>query len=147
MAHHDTMPTELPLDALEMALWVRARAGQAVEGLVHQSDAGSQYTAIRYADRLAEAGAIASIGSVGDSYDNAMAESVIGLYKAECVRLGGPFRTLDELELATLSWVHYFNEHRLHSAIGYVPPAEFEQDYYRQINPRPQPLPGELALH
>lgn len=147
MAHHDTMPTELPLDALEMALWVRARAGQAVEGLVHQSDAGSQYTAIRYADRLAEAGAIASIGSVGGSYDNAMAESVIGLYKAECVRLGGPFRTLDELELATLSWVHYFNEHRLHSAIGYVPPAEFEQDYYRQINPRPQPLPGELALH
>lgn len=147
MAHHDTMPTELPLDALEMALWVRARAGQAVEGLVHQSDAGSQYTAIRYADRLAEAGAIASIGSVGDSYDNAMAESVIGLYKAECVRLDGPFRTLDELELATLSWVHYFNEHRLHSAIGYVPPAEFEQDYYRQINPRPQPLPGELALH
>lgn len=147
MAHHDTMPTELPLDALEMALWVRARAGQAVEGLVHQSDAGSQYTAIRYADRLAEAGAIASIGSVGDSYDNAMAESVIGLYKAECVRLDGPFRTLDELELATLSWVHYFNEHRLHSAIGYVPPAEFEQEYYRQINPRPQPLPGELALH
>lgn len=147
MAHHDTMPTELPLDAPEMALWVRARAGQAVEGLVHQSDAGSQYTAIRYADRLAEAGAIASIGSVGDSYDNAMAESVIGLYKAECVRLDGPFRTLDELELATLSWVHYFNEHRLHSAIGYVPPAEFEQDYYRQINPRPQPLPGELALH
>jgi putative transposase len=144
---HDTMPTELPLDALEMALWVRARAGEAVDGLVHHSDAGSQYTAIRYADRLTEVGAVASIGSVGDSYDNAMAESVIGLYKTECVRLDGPFRTLDELELATLSWVHYFNEHRLHSAIGYVPPVEFEQHHYRQINPRSQPLPGELALH
>jgi putative transposase len=91
--------------------------------VLHPPVESGQYTAIRSADRLAEAGAIASIGSVGDSYDNAMVESVIGLYKTECVRLDGPFRTLDELELATLSWVHYFNEHRLHSAIGYVPPA------------------------
>ncbi len=83
---HHRMPTELPLDALEMALWVRGRADQDVTGVVHHSDAGSQYTAIRYADRLSKAGAIASIGTVGDSYDNAMAESVIGLYKAECVR-------------------------------------------------------------
>jgi putative transposase len=141
------MPTELPLDALEMALWVRQRAGQDVAGVVHHSDAGSQYTAIRYAERLSQAGALASIGTVGDSYDNAMAESVIGLYKAECVRPDGPFRTVDDLELATLSWVHWFNEQRLHSALGYVPPAEFETSYYRQINPRQQPLPGELTLH
>src|SRR5919106_4011172 len=84
---------------------------------------------------------------VGDSFDNALAESVIGLYKTECVRLDGPFPTVDELELATLSWVHWFNEQRMHSAIGYVPPAEFEQHYYRQINPRQQPLSGEPALH
>jgi putative transposase len=118
-----------------------------VTGVVHHSDAGSQYTAIRYADRLADAGALASIGTVGDSYDNAMAESVIGLYKAECVRLDGPFRTVDDLELATLSWVHWFNEHRLHSALGYVPPIEHEQAYYRQNDPQQQPLPGEPALH
>jgi putative transposase len=142
------MPTELPLDALEMALWVRRRAGQpAGPGLIHHSDAGSQYTSIRYAERLADAGALASIGTVGDSYDNAMAESVIGLYKTECVKIDGPFRTVDELELATLSWVHWFNENRLHSSIEYMTPLEKEQQYYRQINPRPQPRPGELALH
>lgn len=141
------MPTELPLDALEMALWVRQRAGQDVTGLIHHSDAGSQYTAIRYAERLTEAGALAAIGTVGDSYDNAMAESVIGLYKAECVRPDGPFRTVDDLELATLSWVHWFNHDRLHSALGYVPPAEFEAAFHRQINARQQPPPGELTLH
>jgi putative transposase len=85
-----TMPTELPLDALEMALWTRHQADELVDGLIHHSDAGSQYTAIRYSSRLAEAGAIASIGTVGDSFDNAMAESVIGLYKTECVRHEGP---------------------------------------------------------
>lgn len=143
----ERMPTDLPLDALEMALWVRERAGQPVDGVVHHSDAGSQYTAIRYADRLTEVGAIASIGTVGDSYDNAMAESIIGLYKAECVRLDGPFRSVDELELATLDWVHYYNEYRLHSALDYLPPIEYEQQYHRQINPRPQPLPGEPALY
>lgn len=101
------MPTDLPLDALEMALWTRQATGHSdgsrLDGLVHHSDAGSQYTAIRYGSRLAEVGAIASIGSVGDSYDNAMAESVIGLYKIECVRRDGPWRTVDDLELATLS--------------------------------------------
>lgn len=144
---HDRMPTELPLDALEMALWVRDRAGAAVAGVIHHSDAGSQYVALRYTERLADAGALASIGTVGDSYDNALAESVIGLYKTECVRLDGPFRTVDELELATLSWVHWYNEQRLHSALGYVPPTEYEQDYYRRIKPRQQPLPGELTVH
>jgi len=102
---------------------------------------------LRYTDRLAEVGAVASIGSVGDSYDNAMAESVVGLYKTECVRLDGPFRTVDELELATLSWVHWFNEHRLHSAIAYRTPVEVENTYYAQITSKQQPLIEELALH
>lgn len=142
----DRMPTELPLDALEMALWVRGRAGEVVDGLIHHSDAGSQYTAIRYAERLADVGALASIGTVGDSYDNAMAESVVGLYKNECVKIDGPFRTVDELELATLDWVHWFNQNRLHSSIGYLTPIEIEQ-HYREMNPQQQPLLGELALH
>lgn len=141
------MPTELPLDALDMALWVRQRAGQDVTGVVHHSDAGSQYTAIRYADRLADVGAVASIGTVGDSYDNAMAESVIGLYKAECVKRDGPFKTIDELELATLMWADWYNTGRLHSSIGYVPPAEYENAYYAETNPQDQPIPGEHALH
>jgi len=141
------MPTELPLDALEMALWVRDRAGEDVSGVIQHSDAGAQYTAIRYAERLADAGAIASIGTVGDSYDNALAESVVGLYKNECVKIDGPFRSADDLELATLSWVHWFNENRLHSSIDYRTPVEAEEQYYREINPRQQPLSGELALH
>jgi putative transposase len=146
-----TMPTELPLDALEMALWTRERAGHTdagrLPGLVHHSNAGSQYTAIRYGNRLAEAGAVASIGSIGDSYDNAMAESVIGLYKTECVRRDGPWRTVDDLELATLSWVHWFNTQRLHSKIGNIPPVEWEQTYYRQQQAREDPISGEPSLH
>jgi putative transposase len=141
------MPTQLPLDALEMALWNRGRAGQDVTGVVHHSDAGSQYTSIRYTDRLIEAGAVASIGSVGDSYDNALAESLIGLYKAELVRPEGPWRGVDELELATLNWVHWFNEVRLHSSLGYVPPIEFEAQFDRTTHPLQRPLPGELSLH
>ena len=146
-----SMPTSLPLDALEMALWTRERSGHAPEGrldgLIQHSDAGSQYTSIRYSDRLAEAGAVASIGSVGDSYDNAQAESLIGLYKLECVRRDGPWRGVEDLELATLSWVHWFNHQRLHSTIGYVPPTEHEDEYYRQNQPTQQPLPGEPAPH
>jgi putative transposase len=130
-----SMPTELPLDALEMALWTRAVAGHTVDGrldgLIHHSDAGSQYTAIRYAQRLVDAGVLASIGSVGDSYDNALAESVIGLYKTECVRPAGPWRGMDELELATLDWVHWFNHHRLHGALGHRTPVEYEAAYHR----------------
>lgn len=141
------MPTELPLDALDMALWTRQRADELVAGLIHHSDAGSQYTAIRYTGRLAEVDAVASIGSVGDSYDNAMAESVIGLYKTECVRHDGPWRGVDDLELGTLNWVWWFNEIRLHGQIGHVPPIEYETDYYRQITPRQQPLSGEPSLH
>jgi len=132
----DRMPTELPLDALEMALWVRDRAGEDVVGVIQHSDAGSQYTALRYSERLADVGAIASVGTVGDSYDNALAETVVGLYKTECVTIDAPFRTADELELATLSWVHWFNENRLHSSIGYLTPIEMENEYYVRSTPR-----------
>jgi len=142
-----SMPTELPLDALEMALWVRDCAGQDVTGVVHHSDAGSQYTSIRYSNRIADAGAVASIGTVGDSYDNAMAETIIGLYKTECVRLDGPFRTADDLELATLSWVHWFNNDRLHEALGYMTPVEFENNHNQQAISRQEPLSGLLTLH
>ncbi len=125
-----SMPTELPLDALEMALWTRARGGQDVTGVIHHSDAGSQYTSIRYSTRLLDAGALASIGTVADSFDNAMAESVVGLYKTECTRPEGPFRGVDDLELTTCSWVAWFNSSRLHSAIGYLPPIEYETAHH-----------------
>lgn len=141
-----SMPTELPLDALEMALWTRARAHHSVDGLVHHSDAGSQYTAIRYANRLLAAGAVASIGTVGDSYDNALAESVVGLYKTECVRHDGPWRGVDDLELATASWVAWFNQTRLHSSLGHVPPIEYEDTYYRHNTTGQRPQPGEPSL-
>jgi putative transposase len=142
------MPTELPLDALEMALWTRSLAGQQVDGVVHHSDAGSQYSAIRYTERLADAGALASIGSRGDSYDNALAESTIGLYKTECVHREGPWRSLDQLELATLTWVDWYNNDRLHSAIGWVPPAEYEQAHHeREVNLLQHPLAGEPSVH
>ena len=145
------MPTELPLDALEMALWTRETAGHThrgrLDGLIHHSDAGSQYCAIRYGNRLAEAGAVASIGSVGDSYDNALAESVIGLYKTECVRSDGPIRSVEDLELATASWVHWFNTRRLHSMIGNMPPVEYEHNYYAHQPARDDQVSGESNLH
>ena len=142
-----TMPTEIPLDALEMALWTRRQADQLVAGLVHHSDAGSQYTSIRYTGRLADVGAVASIGTIGDSYDNSMAESVIGLYKTECVHHEGPWREVDHLELATLNWVWWYNHTRLHSAIGHVPPIEYETTHYRHNTTRHQPMSAEPALH
>ena len=125
------MRTDLPLDALEMALWQRnVPSGQ----LVHHSDRGTQYLSVRYTERLAEAGAAVSVGSKGDSYDNALAETVNGLYKAELVERHGPWRSLDELELATLEYIDWFNHRRLHSACGYRPPAEYEAVYYDQHN-------------
>lgn len=120
------MATEMVLDALEMARWAR---GTRLEGLVCHSDAGSQYTSIRYGERLAEIGAIPSIGSIGDSYDNALAESVNGLYKTELIRKQGPWRNVDDVELATLGWVHWFNATRLHESLGDIPPAEFEANW------------------
>ena len=125
-----SMPAALPLDALEMALDLRARRDEDVTGLVHHSDAGSQYTSIVYTERLTQAGALASIGTVGDSYDNALAESLIGLYKTECVHFDGPWRTVDELELATLLWVDWYNTTRLHSSIGYTTPVAHEKAYW-----------------
>ena len=110
-------------------------------------DTATANVALRYSERLADVGAIASIGTVGDSYDNALAETVVRLYKTECVKLDGPFRTADELEYATLSWVHWFNENRLHSAIGYLTPIEMETLYYRENTTQKQPLLGELTLH
>jgi putative transposase len=141
-----SMRTDLPLDALDMALWHRGRAGHDVAGLVHHSDAGSQYTSIRYTDRLVQAGAQASIGTVGDSYDNALAESVNGLYKAELVYWQGPWRGADDLELATLTWVDWFNNARLHSSLDYQTPAEVEARHYRDNQPAEQPLAGQLTL-
>ena len=143
-----SMPAELPLDALEMALHTRARAGQSVAGVVHHSDAGAQYLAIRYTERLADAEALPSIGSVGDSYDNALAESTIGLYKTECVNFEGPWHTVEELELATLLWVDWYNTSRLHGSIGDIPPIEYEQNYQQQHdNARQQPLPGTPSVY
>jgi putative transposase len=125
------MRTDLPLDALEMALWQRdVQSGQ----LIHHSDRGTQYLSIRYTERLVEAGAAVSVGSKGDSYDNALAETVNGLYKAELVERHGPWRTLDELELATLEYIDWFNHRRLHSACGYRPPAQYETIHYAHHN-------------
>jgi transposase InsO family protein len=124
-----SLRTNLALDALEMAIWRRQTQ---LEGLVHHSDRGSQYLSIRYTERLAEAGAVASVGSRGDSYDNALAETIIGLYKTELIRRRGPWKGIDDLEYATLEWVDWFNHRRLLEPIGYVPPAEFEAASQRQ---------------
>ena len=115
-----SLRTDLALDALEMAIWRRQAQ---LEGLVHHSDRGGQYLLIRYTERLAEAGAVTSVGSRGDSFDNALAETIIGLYKAELIRRRGPWRGLDEVEYATLEWVDWFNHRRLLAPIGHVPPA------------------------
>lgn len=123
-----SMHTELVLDALEQALHAR----EVQNGLIHHSDHGSQYLSIRYTDRLAENGVEASVGSVGDSYDNALAETIIGLFKTEVIYARGPWRSLDSVEYATLQWVDWFNHRRLLEPIGHVPPAEFEEAYYRQ---------------
>jgi putative transposase len=127
-----SLRSDLALDALEQAIWARSGRGQRLDELVHHSDRGVQYLAIRYTERLAETGAVNSVGSKGDSYDNALAETMIGLYKAELVRNRGPWRGLDDLEYATLEWVDWFNHRRLFEAHGHIPPAEFEELHYRQ---------------
>jgi len=123
-----SLRADLALDALEMAIW--ARRPTAEDALVHHSDRGVQYLAIRYTDRLAEEGAVTSVGSRGDSYDNALAETVMGLYKTELIRRRGPWRTAEQVELATAAWVDWWNRRRLHSAASNLPPAEFEQRYH-----------------
>jgi putative transposase len=118
--------TDLALDALKMAIWRRQNHGADLQGLVHHSDRGVQYRAIRYSQRLAEAGAVASVGSKGDSFDNAMAEAFNSLFKAELVRNKGPWRGLDDLEMATVEYIDWYNNRRLHGELGHVPPAEHE---------------------
>ncbi len=125
----NSLRTDLVLDALEQALYSRTET----QGLIHHSDRGCQYLSIRYTERLAEAGVNASVGSVGDSYDNALAETINGLYKTEVIRRRGPWRHIDAVEYATLEWVDWFNHRRLLEPIGDVPPAELEQAYYRQL--------------
>ena len=132
-----SLRTDLALDALEQAIWARSDAATTLDELVHHCDRGVQYLAIRYTERLAETGAVNSVGSKGDSYDNALAETIIGLYKAELVRNRGPWRGLDDLEYATLEWVDWFNHRRLFEAHGHIPPAEYEEIYYRQNSLRP----------
>ena len=128
-----TMRTSLVLDALEQALWARRRNGaESLPGLVHHTDAGSQYTSIAFTERLAAAGVSASVGTVGDAYDNALAESVIGLYKTELIKPGAPWRTAEQVEIATLNYVDWFNHRRPYQACGDISPAELEAAYYRQ---------------
>lgn len=126
-----TMTTDFVLDALEQALHARQPANS--DGLVHHSDRGSQYVSLRYTERLAEAGIAPSVGSRGDSYDNALAETINGLYKAELIHRRGPWKSRQSVELATLEWVSWFNHQRLMKPLGYIPPAEAEANYYRQL--------------
>lgn len=122
-----SMKSELVLDALEQAIHARSTTA----GLIHHSDRGTQYLSIRYSERLAECEIQASVGTTGDSYDNALAESIIGLFKAEVIHRRGPWRTIDAVEYATLEWVDWFNNRRLLEPIGDIPPIEFENEYYR----------------
>lgn len=126
-----SLHTDLPLDALEMAMWARRR-GKRLDGLIHHSDRGTQYLAIRYTERLAEAGVAASVGSRGDAYDNALAESFHGLYKTELIRHRAPWRGLDDIEHATMDYVDWFNHKRLHGELAMTPPAEFEAEHYHR---------------
>ena len=126
-----SMHTDFVLDALEQALY--ARQPERDGALIHHSDRGSQYVSIRYSERLSEAGIEPSVGSKGDSYDNALAETINGLYKAELIHRRAPWKTKESLELATLEWVSWFNHHRLLEPIGYIPPAEAEANHYRQL--------------
>ena len=126
-----SMHTDFVLDALEQALY--ARQPERDSSLIHHSDRGSQYVSIRYSERLAEAGVEPSVGSRGDSYDNALAETINGLYKTELIHRRAPWKTREAVELATLEWVDWFNHSRLLEPIGYIPPAEAEANYYQQL--------------
>jgi transposase InsO family protein len=133
-----SMRTDFVLDALEQALY--ARRPERDGALIHHSDRGSQYVSIRYSERLAEAGIEPSVGSKGDSYDNALAETINGLYKTELIHRRAPWKTKEALELATLEWVSWFNHHRLLEPLGYIPPAEAEANYHRQLAGQAMPV-------
>lgn len=126
-----SMQTDFVLNALEQALYERRPTGDS--SLIHHSDRGSQYLSIRYSERLAEAGIEPSVGSRGDSYDNALAETINGLYKTELIHRRGPWKTRESVEMATLHWVHWFNHHRLLEPIGYIPPAEAGANYWQLL--------------
>ena len=125
-----SMTTQLVLDALEQAVWTRQRVGASLDAVVAHTDRGSQYVSIRYTERLDDAGINASVGTVGDSYDNALAETINGLYKTELIKPRGPWRTLDAVEFATAEWVDWFNHRRLYEYCGDIPPVEAERLYY-----------------
>lgn len=127
--------TDLALDALRMGIWRREHAGHDLAGLTHHSDRGVQYRAIRYAERLAECDAVASVGSKGDSFDNAMAEALNSLYKAELIRNRGPWVSINDVEIATAEWVDWYNERRLHGELSHLPPAEVEAAYWAANQP------------
>ena len=130
-----SLHTDLALDALEMGIWTRRRAGRDLSQLIHHSDRGVQYRAIRYTDRLADAEAVASVGSKGDSYDNALAEAFNSLFKAELIRNKGPWRGINDLEIATAEYIDWFNHRRLHGEIGYRPPIEVENEFLNRTTP------------
>jgi transposase InsO family protein len=146
-----SLVTDFVLDALEQA--IHERCGDGLDDLIHHSDRGTQYLSMRYTERLADAGIEPSVGSRGDSYDNALAESVIGLFKTEVIQRRGPWRSVDGVEFATLDWVDWFNTRRLLEPIGYVPPAEYEARYYAVVDarggaprhPRADAVPDETA--
>lgn len=127
-----SMTTSFVLDALNQAICKRAPAE--ADGLIHHSDRGSQYLSIKYTERLAEAGIDPSVGSVGDSYDNALAESTIGLFKTEVINFKGPWKSVGQVEWETLKWVNWYNTKRLHSTIGYITPQEAEENFYEALN-------------
>jgi transposase InsO family protein len=141
-----TKHTDLVMDPLRMAIWQRAREGHPIEPgeLIGHADAGSQYTSIRFTEHLALEGVRPSIGSVGDAYDNALMECVIGLYKTECIRTTvfhpGAYKTIADVEYATAGWVDWYNNRRLHSTLGYTTPIEFEQAHYATLTREPQPV-------
>ena len=140
-----SMTTPLVLDAIEQAIWTRNREGHGnLDGLIHHNDAGSQYTSVAFTERLTEAGIDASIGTVGDSFDNALAESINGLYKTELIKPRAPWRTLDQVELATAEWVDWFNHRRLYQYCGDIPPAEIEAAHYTQTRAQ---QPAEPSTH
>ena len=141
-----SLHTDLALDALNMGLWTRQREGHDTSRLVHHSDRGVQYVAVRYTERLAEAGAGASVGTTGDSYDNALAEAFNSLFKAELIRNHGPWKNIDDLEIAVAEYIDWFNHRRLHGELGLVPPVEYEQSHSSSATEN-HPRPARRGKH